>query len=199
MTRTTHSARGFLVVRRLNWALEYPNSIVAKRSPAVHLSSDDVARRYSGFEGDLWPGTLFAKVPKNEFELVEQGGLDMLRRILADLGRSDEYDLIYLECADLSRGLGRVEPSRFLGYDCGYFESSFNKYSVLLNEVIFGEYDELRSFAGQLNEHLLFQSPEPPRFLAKARENLLAKGADLEANARCIPVSIMRPPEEGLI
>jgi hypothetical protein len=69
----------------------------------------------------------------------------------------------------------------------------FDKYSVLLNEVIFGTHDELRAFGGQLNEHLLLPSLETARFPGAARENLLRRGADLETDVRCATFGLLDP------
>jgi hypothetical protein len=66
------------------------------------------------------------------------------------------------------------------GFDIGYFESEWSHYSAILNEVLFGRYDELRTFAGRLNEHLLVATVELGLALIKERHRLLAMGRDLE-------------------
>ncbi len=48
----------------------------------------------------------------------------------------------------------------FLGFDVGYWESAYNHFSVVMNEVIFGKSDCLTSFFKKLNCNLLFDSME---------------------------------------
>jgi hypothetical protein len=184
---------GYLVVRRFNWRESYPLSRVLQRQPAVRLSTDEIAGRYRGFDGDAWPSDLFESIRKNEFGLVDPVYLNELLRIMDETTPRDRYDLIYVCSPNHKESSSVLEGGRLLGYEFGYFESVLNRYSVLLNEVIFGQYDEMRAFAGQLNGHLLLPSRAVARFLGAARENLENGGADLESNCACVSIAIVDP------
>lgn len=174
---------GYAVVRRLNWTAVHPESVVARRTPAVALSRERIAIQYRGFDGEFWPGDDFDSVRKNEFGLVESTDVGELRSRLARVDPLATLDFIFVEVAELRVPLPAL-PGSVLGYDVGHFGSVFDKYSVLLNDVIFGAHDELRAFGGQLNEHLLLPSLETARFLRAAREDLLRHSADLETDVR---------------
>ena len=117
-------------------------------------SAAEVATHYRGFDGDLWPATDFDAVPKNEFGLVDANHLSLIRSIVAGMNTIERVDLIHLEAMP-ANATAMEDTSRFLGYDFGHFVSPLDKFSVILNEVLFGQYDELRRFAQQLNDHLL--------------------------------------------
>jgi hypothetical protein len=190
ITTKQHGVHGYAVVRRLDWKIVYPESVVAQRTPSVALSSDQIAVKYRGFDGDLWPGDEFDVVPKNEFGLVESTDVDRLRSTLARVDPSAMLDLIFIADATAWTPEASMLGSA-LGYDFGHFASIFNKYSVLLNEVIFGAHDQLRAFGSQLNEHLLFPSLQTALFLGAARRNLVNLGADLETDTNCTSFVIL--------
>jgi hypothetical protein len=60
----------------------------------------------------------------------------------------------------------------FLGYDFGYYLSTWNCYSVLFNEVIFGSLQELRQYAVRVNESLLLPSLDVAAEVAATRSRL---------------------------
>jgi hypothetical protein len=182
-------ASGYVVVGRIDLTNAYPDSEVVRRTLPVNLSLDEVIARYKGFDGAVWPGAHFDDLPKNEFGLVDASHFGTLKDVFAGLRKEDRLDLIYLAAGGTDRVPDRTTNS-LLGYDFGYFASPVDKFSVILNEVIFGQYEELRRFGSELNQHLLLPSYQTTRFLAAARSNLHRRGADLEADIEPVSVAI---------
>ena len=191
MTITTQSPgpHGYVVVRHVDPTVAYPLSEVARRQPPGHLDGSEVARRYRGFDGDLWPGAEFNVIAKNQFGLADRHQLRLLQHTAANCDSPELCDLIYLSTGKGCQ-LCRTADHLLLGYDFGHFASVYDKYSVILNEVIFGRHDEIRQFARQLNDHLLLPTVETARFLGAARTHLLAHGGDLETDINPIPMCV---------
>lgn len=161
------------------WRRASQRAVQRPRSPAVPLAEPEVFVRYRGLDGRPWPDLESAR-----FEL-EDGLADIaewpaVTAYLDRLPSRDECDPVVL--APQLVNIDRIQyPGWHLaGLDIGYYESECSHYSVILNEVIFGAYDELRRFAGVLNEHLLLSSPADARELLAERSRLAAHGADVE-------------------
>jgi hypothetical protein len=173
-------ACGILVVNRPEmWRQASRRAVQRPRSPAVPLTGPEVFVRYRGLDGRPWPD-----LEQAPFEL-EDGLADIARwpevtAYLDGLASRDECDPVVL-----AHQLVNIDRIQHLGWhlagvDIGYYESEYSHYSVILNEVIFGAYDELRRFAAVLNEHLLLSSPADARELLAERGRLAAQGADVE-------------------
>jgi hypothetical protein len=118
--------------------------------------------------------------------------LSLVVQYMSKLPNADECDLILLGPS------GSTAPREELGwspagFDVGYFESEWSHFSVILNEVLFGVHDELRSFASRLNEHLLVETFEESWTLLKDRNRLARLGADLEQASRLEPIPVFLP------
>ena len=91
-----------------------------------------------------------------------------------------ESDVILL----VRRGVSAEDIERLgwrpIGFDVGFFESAWSHFSVILNEVIWGTIDELRSFAGKLNEHLLLNDIGDAQALVSRHDVLASQGEDVE-------------------
>ena len=68
------------------------------------------------------------------------------------------------------------------GYDFGYYESEYGKYSCIFHEVVYGMHAEMRGFGNRLNENLLMKEKRDGKDLAGVRKHLLETGADLEGD-----------------
>jgi hypothetical protein len=83
--------------------------------------------------------------------------------------------------------IGDVEANNevrfaFLGYDCGCYESEYNHFSSVLNDLLFMTIKDFEPFHHLLNKNLLFFSyVEAEAFLAK-RKILLMQGYPLETD-----------------
>jgi len=186
---------GFLVVRRLNWFTELPieNPIgrIPDRVPAVSSSHEEIRAKYRGFDGWAWPD-----VPNTEAISLESGLAPFEQYHIAqdyyDVASKEHLcDLIYLQFPEALRVLPPLPIKfRFLGYDYGYYLSESGAYSSLFHEVIYGLYNEMRSYAGRLNYHLLLPTIETAELLDCTRNQLLEVEADLESDEACIPIAI---------
>lgn len=154
--------RGLLLVERYN-VLDRPIQL------GLHLNG----RSYRGFDGIAWPGNSLA-----EFSL--RNGLaseDQLPKLLAYYDKIGPPDLDLVYCSSEMDDLPGFE---FVGYDLGYYESEFNHFSVLLNEVVFGSLLQLTKFRASLNECLLLMSDDDTDEIRYERERLLETDSDLE-------------------
>jgi hypothetical protein len=182
---------GLLVINRLELMRRgLQAGVLSKRSPAVRLSTEAVFRRYRGFDGLPWP--VMQAVFQTEHGLAAINDLSLVVQYMGKLPHADECDLILLGPS------GSTAPREELGwsparFDVGYFESEWSHFSVILNEVLFGVHDELRSFASRLNEHLLVETFEESWTLFKDRNRLARLGADLEQAGRLEPIPVFLP------
>jgi hypothetical protein len=175
---------GLLVVRRINWFLSPPTGQpVPDRVPAVRgCSHDEILRRYRGIEGDAWPDGEDIKKIRLEDGLASCEQFDLIYEYYSKVRGRFHCDLIH--CWEATKGEVQSQnlPSsfNFCGFDYGYYLSEDNHYSSLFNEIIYGKYEELRSYAKLLNESLLFPSKEIINRLGQTRKSLVKDGADLE-------------------
>ena len=146
------------------------------------MSIDALLDRYRGIEGRRWPEDPTALGIELESGLASLSQFNRVCEYAARIGRDLHVDLLFIS-ADRSMSALQDLPSqlRFVGYDIGSWESDLNAYSVLLNEVIFGEIPELTRFVKNLNENLLLLGTEQDLELLHARQRLVSGGADLES------------------
>jgi hypothetical protein len=83
--------------------------------------------------------------------------------------------------------IGDVEANNevqfaFLGYDCGYYESEYNHFSAVLNDLLFLIVKEFEPFQHLLNKNLLFQSHVEAEAFLEKRKSLLMQGYPLETD-----------------
>jgi len=160
---------------------------VVSRETSIGISAEEARQRYRGFDGIVWPGETVRSIP------LEDGlaPLSELPRLLAYASDLDGVDLIY--CA--FEGPPDSHGFRFLGYDIGYFESEYNHFSTILNEIVFGEMDEMTRFGPVLNRSLLFDSSHDAERVVATRTRLLpsAHGALETGEERIEAVPIFDP------
>ena len=161
------------------WRGAVESGTLAKRSAAGGLVADSVFRQYRGLDGDIWP-----ELEHSSFE-IEDGLADVEKSSMVDgyvdsLSCRDECDVIVLCRAGAD--VRRVEQLGWIaaGFDVGYLESAWSRFSVILNEVMFGMHEELRSFAARLNSSLLFAAHSDALELIAERRRLATLGKDLE-------------------
>ncbi len=174
------NSEGIVVIDRVELMRQADRAgVLAKRAPAVALSSEEVFLRYRGFDGRHWP-------VRDGRAFVTDSGLAAAK----DWGVVSAYAAALPNCSDcevvfLARQGGELDRSpiaewSLLGFDVGCLESEWSHFSVILNEVIFGVHPELRKFADSLNEHLLFSTQEASLSLIVERNRVAAEGKDVE-------------------
>ena len=174
---------GLLVVRRGNW-LEHDVEYNKEKSinSSIPFSYDEINKKYRGIEGLPWP---------EEDGLNKLGidnGLAPIRKISFVIDYFQKVSLKYLSdfifiSFSSDEGKEQVEVPGdfyFLGIDYGNYISEYNYYSSLLNEVVWGGYEEMRSYSRFLNEYLLFSELNIIEKINNTRNELIVKGADLE-------------------
>ena len=180
---------GLLVLNRLHFMRQAAASgHLAQRAPAVPLSIEDIFRRYRGFDGVAWPSEGHPPL-RDEDGLIDARLLEDTKRYRRELPSPEEHDLLMLvrHCED--RGPPSFPGWQFVGFDVGYFESPYSHFSVVLNEVIWGVIDELRSFGSRLNRDLLLDDVRDALELTARHEMLARQGADVEADG-VFPIAV---------
>ena len=175
MTRT----EGLVVVDRLAFLR------MARRSgrlagPRNGESPDSVFRRYRGFDGGVWPVQEHPQFATTE-GLADEADRAAVEAYLRTLPNAVDCDLLLLVRASAAGFEGAPRPEwSFAGLDVGFFESEWSHFSVVLNEVIFGNIPELVSFTDKLGPYLLFESLDDALALASAHMRIANAGGDVE-------------------
>jgi len=205
MADTTSTSSGLLVIRRINPLTDIPiDSPVTQqdaRVPALALSHEEIRTRYRGFEGWPWPDDVNFALPQLKHGLAVSHLLPAIEDYYEEVSKVHLCDLIYLDFTEgISASLELPPKFKFLGYDYGYYVWEYNHFSSLFHEVIYGIYDEMKSYAGMLNDHLLLPDVQILRSLHSARTRLLENGADLERDGEGLgPIAIYGPPHQSLL
>jgi hypothetical protein len=187
---------GFLVVRRVNLSTHLPPGL--QRHASVPFSDDDIQVRYRGFEGYAWPSDIGLESINLNAGLASADQEDAVKAYYRTAKKMYQCDFVYLQ---LNTAMNAPIPPDFqlCGYDFGYYLSEHNKYSVLFNEIIYGQYDLLRIYARFLNQHLLLSSLDIIESIVRTRTQLLNAGADLETleeDETLQPIAIHVPAHE---
>ncbi len=167
-------AGGFVLLGRQNNTAGLPGSA----KPAVSLDVDAIHTRFRGLEGEPWPNR-----PATLHQHLNGGFL--LPKSLAP-GRK-YYEMVAAQCLcdflfiePFTHMGGETElPREFvlLGFDFGrYFatEDYTISSSQIYSNILFGEHDELREMASDLNEYLLFSDHRILKLFGRALTRLLA-------------------------
>ena len=181
---------GILVVDRIELMRRAVQSgALAKRKPAVEAPSEEVFRRYRGFDGMAWPELEHPEF-RTESGLAEMTDLALVDQHVRRLARPEDCDMVLLARPG-TYDEALLRPGWTLaGFDLGYFDSEWSHFSVVLNDVLFGVHAELRTFASRLNEHLLLGNLEDAITLLTERNRLAGAGVDLEECALIEPITI---------
>jgi hypothetical protein len=168
---------GIVVTNRLEFFRRaQENGTLAKRTPAIPRTHEQVFRAYRGFDGIQWPGLDhpgFA-ITKGVARFED---CKLVDAYVQELPRRDECEVIALT-SSLS-GWAISAEWRFAGFDVGFLDSE-SRFSVILNEVIYGPCAALRRFAQVLNAHLLLDTVDQVAELLATHARLADEGADVE-------------------
>jgi hypothetical protein len=147
---------GYLLIGRQ----DHTDGLPGADRPAVPLPRQEIHLRYRGLEGEPWPNP-----PPKLGGFLEKGYLTFkmlpqARKYYEIVANEFLADLLYIEPFTHMGGENEL-PRDFvmLGFDFGYYHVSddfTSLKSTIYSEVLFGENEELREMAGELNEHLLF-------------------------------------------
>jgi hypothetical protein len=150
------SRNGLIVIRRINYR-EDPRFSPPEGAAALPLEPDTILERYRGIQGEPW--SLEEPDFVSEDGVADVACVEKVLHYSRQIANKHACDVIYAACAmsDLPPALAD-KGFTFLGYDFGYYLSTWNCYSVLFNEVIYGSLPELRQYAVRLNESLLLPS-----------------------------------------
>ncbi len=143
-----------------------------------------VKEHYKGIDGHSW-----SAFSEKELEIVcqyatrigKESMIGIYERMKVKYSDAD-LDLLYFHGGPVTPNTTSIVNSDFIfcGYDFGVFDSTWNVYSIILNEVIFGAYDELRRTSKKLNPFLLFSDMNDIKELQIRREQVMADGGKLE-------------------
>lgn len=181
---------GIVVVNRfesLRRALTF--RVLPLRLALPRMTHVDVCARYRGFDGVVWPEPVPEGLHVTD-GLVANDKLLLVESYVAALEYPEEWEILTLVVQGGPHPGDVGDAWRFVGYDVGYYESTGGIFSVIMNEVLYGQYPELTDFAAQLNEHLLMGSRQAAESLVTAHEQLAEKGADVEYDGRMYPVEV---------
>lgn len=183
---------GLLVVKRF----DYGRQVVITRTTSLGLSMKDVLKQYRGFDGcGSWP-----EAPSLGNIILDQGlaSLDQYKAVcdyFADVSRESFCDLLCLQYVRTADDAPPHPDFHFCGYDFGHYGGEWNVFSVLIHEVINGQYDQLRHYANVLNEYFLLPELADADRLKETRDALKRNGADLETeeDEEFVPIRIYIP------
>ena len=180
---------GLLVVRRINWREEFPGQS-PERLPAVSFPEERLRMLYRGIDGEPWPDGLSITPSVAEYGLASLEDYPTILGYYDHLDALVPRDLVYLSRPESD--LPALLRSRFIfcGYDFGYYENATSSFSVLIHEVIFGQYLRLRAFVQTLNECALIGTLGDALHLNRVRLQLLESGADLENDTPCGAIAV---------
>lgn len=151
------------------------------RFQATTSGTQDIVAKYRGIEGTPWPDEVRERftVSRGLATLEQLPDIVTYYQALAKTPRSD---LLFIQTPERRQVAGPLPSGfAFCGYDFGNLISEYNLFSVVFNEVLFGEHDELRRFSSCLNANLLFEKERDIEELSVVREKLAQAGADLES------------------
>ncbi len=185
---------GLLVVNRMElMRIAERAGRIMDREPALAISAEEVFRRYRGLDGVAW--STEGHPPLRDDGLAEPSQLAAIEDYARKLPSPHENDIILLVQPGTSGESTQRLGWRLIGFDVGYYESAWSHFSVVLNEVIWGTIDELRSFADKLNEYLLLNNVGDAEALVRRHVALASEGSDVE-QGEVEPLAIY-VPEDG--
>lgn len=152
--------------------------VVVKRNWSKYSLITEKSFIFSGIEGDFWPDLDLENsdidAPMLEcvynFEEVKQYYENILKLSECNV------DLLFFKLPTLMM-IPKIIKDRFkfIGYDYGYFYSMWNYYSIVLNEILFGKFNELRNFKSSVNKYNLFENQILLREIIEIRDKLYTK------------------------
>lgn len=190
---------GILIVNRMEMMRRMPRGAGGEPAmrPSLELSVGSVFRCYRGFDGVLWPdGDELPFSIEDGLVAIEEWGA--VGRYLKRLACRDECDVVLLSRGGLDDGRVRDLGWSRAGVDVGYCEAEYSRFSVILNEILFGRHDALRRFAARLNRCLLFDTLQDARELLAERARLVAANLDLEAEPPVMAPIVVYIRETGM-
>ncbi|MDH4101743.1 MAG: hypothetical protein OEV28_14355 [Nitrospirota bacterium] len=187
---------GLLVVKRGNWWDRCQGKGSYKSQDGS--PSDEILQKYRGIEGFPWPEEDGKDKLGLENGLAPLGKFTVVRDYFQKVAAKYPVDFVCI-CFPVRQKQMTIElPENFLflGYDYGNYISEYNLFSALLNEVVWGQNEEMRSYTRCLNEYLLFPKIEIVNELDRVRKKMLEHGVDLETEEEgeeLEPIMIYQP------
>jgi len=169
---------GYLVIRRFKPGETgtFPIRVVTSN----FIEPSEVQLHYKGIEGEHWPDNTNIQYKNDLLELSYKKTFNIYRNTIK-FNKKELYDLIFVKLdADEKIPIYPIKGFVFYGFDYGIYTSAWNVYSVIINEVLYGKYEELRKFSNYLNDNLLFPNMNILIDIIETRKKLLTHGADLE-------------------
>jgi hypothetical protein len=113
--------------------------------------------------------------------------LEAVKSYVARLPHPEELDVILVAYRGTNLRELRDLGWSLVGFDAGYFEAERSHFSVLVNEVLFAVYGELRAFASRPNRELLFSEFEDAAALTAEHYRAASEGKDVEHSPHSSP------------
>lgn len=195
---------GLIVIRAVDWRAEFPSrpSVQEALKRAV-LPYEDICARYRGIDGEAWPELVAQDALDLDAGLAPAGSLYKVTGYFHNLPA--DCDARLLMCARQDRTAEGEPPTDdfvFRGFDVGHWFNEYiaggYTYSAVCNELLFGQYEELRRHFDMLNESLLFPDIAHAADFIAVRRVLLERGADLEESDDEFPMCIISIHEFSL-
>jgi hypothetical protein len=135
----------------------------------------ELLNRYSGFEGEC----LCYRQTNNIEEL--ENIINEAQKLINSL---NHHECFLLLCSNiiLSEQIKKKLEKKFIliGYDYGILLDEDELYSSILQEILFGNIEELKTFKNKLNEQYLFSSHEIIKSYVTMHHHLALAGKDVE-------------------
>jgi hypothetical protein len=165
---------GFLLIGRQ----DRTNGLPGADRPTVALSRDQIHVNYRGIEGEPWPQPPASLSKHLVNGLLPASAATPARRYYDMVAAAYLCDLIYIE--PFTHMGGEVELPRdfvVLGFDFGVIyvsEDYIGLKSRVYTDVIFGDNDELREMAGDLNDNLLFKDNRTLKLFSRTLTRMMS-------------------------
>jgi hypothetical protein len=153
-------SEGLLVIKRVNYWEDSKYS-PEKLEASVPMDIKLILIRYKGIDGEAW----FLNPPEDSIPLKDGlSSIEHYQKVIdyfKNMRKEGLCDLIYLANAE-SELPPRLTSNGwfFCGYDYGMYLGEYNSWSVVFQEILFGQIPGMREFAKRLNTNLLFDKLE---------------------------------------
>ena len=159
--------------------------------------------QYHGIDGLAWPD-IQKPIPKLINGLAPLNEYYSSLEYYKNAKKQYPYSRFFLlAIGDLKNDEGLYEGLRFffLGYDCGCYESEYNNFSTLMQDLLLKNFEELEPYRRLLNKHLLFSSIHDAENFCIKRNKLLEQGYPMETDEdgfHPIPIYTIAPKQRIL-
>ena len=158
------------------------NSNVNNKS--IKITSRGFFESFKGLEGDMWLESKEEQLPTEDGILANIEDYVKVFNFYKRKSKELACDFIFLS-NNINKRIPKIVEEEFLfcGYEVGIYETVYNYWSCIANEVVYGCLSEMANFSKHLNSCFLLNDIEEAYKLLETRKRLCLtkhKGKELE-------------------